>query len=176
MKHITGRYVFFPLLITVLIAAGSCAFGPPLTTQRAGFSEVTGKYTLILYGCNFFDDLETIAILGKEGGKFVIEPYAPSFNYRIKKGLHAKEALEEAESFVRCHSSYKTSQLSGIIDNEGHTLGYELRPLYFPFTFGTDDVLDTFYWIRGDKVNVNIRLKPSIERLLNGGGASRDRD
>ncbi len=176
MKRMTGRYVFLPLSIIVLIAAGSCAFGPPLTTQRAGVSEVRGRYTLVLYGCNFFGDLETVAILGKEGGKFAVEPYAPSFNYRIKKGLPAREALEEAERFISCHPSYKTSQLSRISDNEGHALGYELRPLYFPFTFGTDDVLDTFYWIWGDKVNVSIRLKPSIERILNGGGPSRDRD
>jgi len=175
MKHVMNHHLLFSLLIITLIAVGSCAFGPPLATQRASFSEVTGRYTLISYGCNFFDDLETVAILGKEGGRFVFEPYAPSFNYRTKKGLPAKEALEEAARFINCHSSYKGSQLRSIVDNDGHILGYELRPLYFPFTFGIEDVLDTFYWIRDDRINVSIKLKPSIERLLSG-GVSRDRN
>ena len=176
MKRVTSHYVFSPLLIITLIVVGSCAFGPRLNMQGAGFSEVTGTYTLIFYGCNYFDDLETIAILGKEGGRFVFEPYAPQFNYRTKKGLPAKEALEEAAQFINCHSSYKGSQLRSIVDNDGHILGYELRPLYFPFTFGIEDVLDTFYWIRDDRINVSIKLKPSIERLLSGGGVSRDRN
>lgn len=176
MKPVVPRYVIVSLLITALMTVGSCSFGPRLDLQEAGFSEVTGTYTLIFYGCNYFDDPETIAILGKEGGQFVFEPYAPQFNYRTKKGLPAKEALEEAARFIHCHSSYKGSQLRSIVENDGHILGYELRPLYFPFTFGMDDVLDTFYWIRDDKVNVSIKLKPSIERLLNGGGVSRDRN
>jgi hypothetical protein len=176
MKHVVPHYAVVSLLITALMTAGSCSFGPRLNVQGAGFSEVTGTYTLIFYGCNYFDDLETVAILGKEGGKFVFEPYAPQFNYRTKKGLPAKEALEDAARFIHCHSSYKDSRLSSIVDNDGNILGYELRPIYFPFTFGTDDVLDTFYWIRDDKINVSIKLKPSIERLLSGGGVSRDRN
>jgi hypothetical protein len=166
--------VFFAIIL--LLAVGSCASGPGIHTQKAGIDEVTGRYTLILYGCNYFDDLATVAILAKEGGKYTFAPYAPEFNYRIIKGLPAKEALGRAEKFVNCNSSYKNSILTGIVDPEGHTLGYELRPLYFTFVYGTDDVLNTFYWIRDGKINVSIRLKPSLERHLENGGKERDRD
>jgi hypothetical protein len=60
--------------ILFLMAAGSCASGGGLHSQAADRSEVTGRYTLILYGCNYFDDLETVAILCKEDGRFVCEP------------------------------------------------------------------------------------------------------
>jgi hypothetical protein len=178
-NRLMRRFLRYPLVffaITFLMAAGSCALGPRLHTQKADLDEVTGRYTLILYGCNYFDDLETVAILGKEGGRFVFEPYAPEFNYRIIKDLPAKEALEKAEQFVDCNSSFKSSLLAGILDPGGRILGYELRPLYFTFTYGTDDVLNTFYWIRDGKINVSIRLTPSLQRHLDNGGRERDGD
>ena len=93
-------------------------------------------------------------------GGLDFEPYAPEFNYRVIKDLPAKEALQKAEQFVDCNSSYKSSRLTGIVDQAGHILGYEVRPLYF----------------RDGRVRVSIRLNSSVERHLNDGGGDRDRN
>ena len=164
------------LVVVAFIALllSSCAPGNRLTMMQTGESAVTGSYTLILYGCTHYDDFETVAILAKEGA-YPFEPYAPDFKYRVVKGLAGKEALEEAQKFVHCHSAFRTSQLSRLVDEKGETLGFEVRPLYMPFVYGVDDVLDDYYRIKDGKVIVTIRLKPSIERMLSDGG-SHDKD
>jgi hypothetical protein len=173
---------FVWILITVMIftfclvtfnftAPVSFAFEKPLKTEKAKVDDVTGSFTLILYGGRFSDDIETIAILDREGDQYTFEPYAPEFDYRIKKGVQAKDAIREAEKFVSFHNSFWRSQLSKIIDNKGNPIGYELRPLYLPFSYGISDVMDVYYWRKeGNKVKVTIRLTPLIERLRVTGG------
>jgi hypothetical protein len=136
---------------------------------------LTGRFNVILYGCAYNDDLETIAILWREDGPYVFEPFAPDYNYRIVRGIPAKEALEQAEEFVYCHNAFRRSQLSRLVGAKGETLGFEVRPLYLPFVFGTDDALDTDYRIKEGKVVVKIRLLPSLERMRSDGGKL-DRD
>jgi hypothetical protein len=168
--------IFAFMVISVLTTSDSFACEKPLRTEEAKASEITGTYTLILYGGNYSDDLETIAILDREGDQYNFEPYAPDFDYRIKKGVPAKEALKEAEKFVSFHNSFWRSQISRIIDNKGNIIGYEVRPLYQPFTFGISDILDVYYWLKeGGGVKVLIRLKQSVERsrLPFGGKAGR---
>jgi len=152
-------------------APASFAFERRLTTEKAKIDDVSGTFTLILYGGRFADDLETIAILDFEGDQYTFEPYAPEFDYRIKKGVQAKKAIEEVEKFVSFHNAFWRSQLSRIIDNKGNTIGYELRPLYLPVTYGISDLLEVHYWLEEDnKVKVTIRLIPSVERLRFIGG------
>jgi hypothetical protein len=168
--------IFAFMVISVLTTGDSFACEKPLKTEEAKASDITGTYTLILYGGNYSDDLETIAILDREGDQYNFEPYTPDFDYRIKKGVPAEEALKEAEKFVSFHNSFWRSQISRIIDNKGNTIGYEVRPLYQPFTFGVSDVLDVYYWLReGGRVKVLIRLTQSVERerLPFGGKAGR---
>jgi hypothetical protein len=53
-----------------------------------------------------------------------------------------------------------------IIDPEGNIIGFELKPLYVPFIYGTSDVLDVYYWPKKEgKIKVTIKLKPSLETL-----------
>jgi len=163
-KHAT----IFPLLC--LLLCFSCAPGIRLNTQEVTDSQVTGAYELILYGCNFNNDLETIAFLQKEGARYKFEPYAPDFSYKTKKGVPAKEALQEARDFVNCSTSFSRSQLSSIVGPDGDILGYEVRPLYHPFTYGVDDVLNTYYRLKGDRVVITVRLIPSVETMLQDGG------
>ncbi len=162
-------------LLSVLFCF-SCAPGIRLNTQGAQDSEVTGTYRVIFYGCNFFNDLETIAFLDGEADQYTFEPYAPDFNYRIKKGVAAQEALGEANKFVNCNTSFSRAQLSKIVAPNGDTMGYEVRPLYYPFTYGVDDVLYTDYRIKGDKVVITIRLVPSVQKMLqNGNGVENEK-
>jgi hypothetical protein len=145
-----------------------------LRTEGAKDADIRGSFALILYGSRHLNDIETIAILDMEGDRYGFEPYAPEFDYKIKRGIPAKEALEEAERFVSWHSSFYRTQLSRILDGKGNVIGYEIRPLYQPLAFGASDVLDVDYRIKDNKVIVRIRLKPQIERMLFDGDKSKE--
>jgi hypothetical protein len=158
----------------LLIASDSFAFETSLKTEAANPSEVKGIFTLILYGGNYYDDLETMAILDREGDQYTLDLYKPDFDYRVIKDLPAKEALAKAEKFIRFNPSFWHSQLSKILDNKGDVIAYELRPLYYPITYGSSDVLDVHYWTKeGGRVKITVRLITSVERLrFPGGGIS----
>ena len=89
-----------------LIASDSFAFEASLKTAAANPSEVKGTFTLILYGGNYYDDLETMAILDREGDGYTLDLYVSDFDYRVIKGVPAKEALAKAEKFIRFHPSF----------------------------------------------------------------------
>ncbi len=175
MKKCT-RTVRLICLIALVILSASCTSAIRLSTQGAEDSEVKGTYRVIFYGCNFNNDLETIAFLEKEGEKYPFEPYAPDFKFRIKKSLEDKEALTEAKEFVNCNTSFLRSRTYKIIGPAGEVLGYEVRPFYEPLTYGAEDVLITDYELEDNKVIIKIRLNPSVEMMLQGGGGKeRDR-
>ena len=164
------------LVIAVLIfvtASSAFALKRPLRTEPATPSGVSGVFTLILYGANYSDDLETVAILDLEGDGYTFEPFAPQFNYKVRKGIQAQEALKEAEQFVGFHNAFWKYQLSTILNPEGVTIGYEVRPLYQPFVYGFSDILDIYYWLKGDgKVKVVIKLDNVIDNTRIPGGDS----
>lgn len=127
---------------------------------------IQGTFTLILHGANHSTDLETIAILDREGDGYEFEPFAPEFAYRIKKNLSANEALSEAEKFVGWHHSFRNAIISRLVDAKGSLLGYEVRPLYYPLDFGEIDVLDIDYFKSGIKIIVRIELKESVKKII----------
>jgi len=159
----------------VVLFCVSCAPGIRPDTRGVQASELTGTYSVIFYGCNFLNDLETIAFLDKEGDQYNFEPFAPDFKFKVKKGVAAEEALAQANEFVNCSTSFLKPQVSTITAPNGDVVGYEARPLYDPLRYGVEDVLNTNYSFKGDKVVLTIRLVPSVEMMLQDGG-SRDRD
>jgi len=157
--------------IFLLFLLSGCAFsliGSGLETKPVKKSDIEGTFTVILYGANHMNDLKTIAILDREGDEYEFEPYAPEFEYRVKKNLTSKDAITEAEKFVSWHHSFNRIWLSKIIDPKGRTIGYEVRPLYYPWDFGFSDVLDIDYFIDGKKVFIRINLIDAVERQLSG--------
>jgi hypothetical protein len=172
----SSLFVLLGILVSFFFTSYSSAFPKPLKTALASPSEVKGAFTLILYGGNYLDDIETIAILDSEGDEYTLEPYAPAFDFKVQKGVPAEEALETARKFVSFHPAFWRSQLSKILDERGNTIGYEVRPLYMPTALGMmGDVLDVYYWPKkGGRVKVVIKLVPSLERYKfgNGGGIS----
>ena len=163
------------LVISLNLSACMSIAGNHLKTETAKPSEVTGTYTLLLYGCRYPDDLENVAILDKEGGPYPVEIYAPASRYRIKSGLTADEALREAGQFVKCSVHYQESRMSGISDPAGAIIGYEVRPLYSPIRFGMYDVLNIQYVMREGKIVVYIKLDPTVDMELRDEGG-RDRN
>jgi hypothetical protein len=158
-------------ILSGLMSENSFAFGKPLKTEVARADEVSGVFTLVLYGGTFVDDLETIAFLDLEGDHYTLEPYAPEFDFTTKRAVPAKEALKMAEEFVSQNSDFQFSMVFKILDPGGVVIGYEVRPFYRPFRYGTSDVLDVEYWLKDNIVKVKIALKPWIERMIFGGGA-----
>lgn len=169
MKNVKSLY-FLLLMFAVVFGSVSCTPGIRLNTQGAQGPEVPGNYTVIYYGCNFFNDLETIAFLDREDGKYPFEPFAPDFEYRVKRGLSAKEAMETAMKFVNCNASFNRARVSGILGPDGETIGYEVRPLYAPFTYGAGDVLYVYYSLKDGKVVINVRL---LDTMLQDSGIIR---
>lgn len=162
-------YVLFASGLLAILALTSCATGTRLDTRSAQDAEITGTYNVIFYGCNYFNDPETIVFLDKTGDPYIFEPFAPDFVYRIKKGLQATDAVAEASNFPNCTSSFKNAQIRGIVAPSGDILGYELRPLYHSFVFGRDDVLNVYYRLRDEKVIITITLDPAVEKMLREG-------
>jgi len=123
MKNIITIVTLFLLPLSLFMANDSFAVAEHLKTEEAKAEDVEGTFTVILYGARDYNDLETIAILDYEADQYTLEPYAPKFDYKIKKGLSAREALAEAYKFTSYHPSFWHSQLSRIIDQKGATLG-----------------------------------------------------
>jgi hypothetical protein len=172
MKIIINCTLVFAFLLFIFVSS-SFAFNKPLKTEAAIPADVSGTFTLILYGANYLDDIETIAILDYEGDGYYFEPFAPEFNFKVKKGVHDQEALKEAGQFVSFHNSFWKYQLSKILNKEGVTIGYEVKPLYMPFVYGFSDILDVYYWLKDDgKIKVIIRLDSLVENTRISGGDS----
>lgn len=142
MKNISDRRLLVFLISAVFLSSNSCAVGDHLKTRSVGDIDIKGTFTLILYGCTHSDDLETFAILDKEGDRYILDPYSPNFNYKVKQGIPAKEALIAAEQFINCHSSFQGPQLSRIVNTRGSTIGYEVKPQYLSLSLTVDDVLE----------------------------------
>jgi hypothetical protein len=174
------RIVFFFAILFLGLNLSSCVMtaGSHLKTEAAKPSEVTGTYTLLLYGCRYPDDLENVAILVREGGPYIFEIYSLATRYKIKSGLTADEALREAGQFVTCSVQYKDSRMSRISDPRGAVIGYEVRPLYSPIRFGMYDVLNIQYVLRDGqgKIVIYIKLDPTVEMQLRDEGGRDDKD
>jgi hypothetical protein len=161
------------LIIALTMANYSCA-GRYLRTESATPTEITGSYTLILYGGNYANDIKTVVILAKEGTPYTFDVFAPAFDYRVIKNVPAPEALEKAEKFVSFHPDFWKIQISEIVDPKGSAIGYEVKPLYYPTVFGYPNIIRTYYRMIGDKVTVYIRPHfryPALDIPFEGGGS-----
>ncbi len=168
MITLTGYLFLIPLFALTLQA---CVAGKQLPTSSANPAELKGTYTLLLYGCHYPEDIKNLAVLVDEGSRYPVEIYDIPTSYQVKKGVPGPQALKEADSFVRCSTRRVIqTQLRRITDGAGGTLGYEMRPLYFPLEFGQLDVLLVSYSLQNGIVRTYIRLDPDVERALEASG------
>jgi hypothetical protein len=161
------------LLLILALLSYSCS-ERYLRTESATPGAITGTYTLILYGGNYANSVKNIAILAKEGTPYTFDIYEPSFDYRIIKGVPAREALTMAEKFVRSNPNFWKIQISEILDRQGMAIGYEMMPLYYPAVFGDPNIIRTYYKMTGNKVIVYIRPQfhyPALDIPFESGGS-----
>jgi hypothetical protein len=162
------RYVLSTILLIALIAIQGCAFGKQLQTQTADPKTIAGIYDLYLYGCRYPEDYEHAAFLISPEAKYPVSLFVLDTSYKVKKGLEAEKALEQAEIFVRCgNHTVAETRVHRIPDDSGGTIGYEILPRY-PVTepSGIDPLLVS-YSLKDGKIIVYIRLSPEVERGLN---------
>ncbi len=173
MKRIDIRYSGMMLLMLGVVLT-ACVPGKQLLARAADPAEVKGAYTLLLYGCHYPGDIKNDAILVAEGSRYPLEIYDLDTSYKVKKGVPARQALSEADSFVRCstHRIWQT-QLLRIPDDSGGTIGYEIRPLYLPLEFGVPDVLMVSYALKDGTVRAYIKLDPNVEKELEDTGSKK---
>jgi hypothetical protein len=151
-------------LVILAAVIPACVPGKQLLAKGALPEEVTGSYTLMLYGCHYPSQADNVAFLVKEDGKYPFEIFDIDRSYKVKKGVPAQEALAEANSFVRCttHIIWMT-ELRRIPDDVGGTVGFEVRALYSPMEFGINDVMRISYSLKNGKVTAYIRKNPQLE-------------
>jgi len=159
------RQLSYVLVMIICFSQYGCGSVAYLRTESVKAPETTGVYNLILYGGNYSNDIKTLAILVKEGEPYSFEIFAPDFEYRTVKGVPAEEAFKRAEKFVSFHRDFWKVQMRTIIDNNGKTIGYEVRPLYYPVTSTGSNPINVYYRRTDDKVVVYIRLDPLLEYM-----------
>lgn len=162
--------MFASLLAAFVFGANAYGAGKSLETKLADPSQIKGKFTVILYGTAQYEGLETTAFLDIEGDDYTFEPYASEFQYKTEKGLQAEEAIKKAEKFVSAHRNFFRLQWARILDKNGRTVGYELRPLYHPLSYGMSDVTIVTYYQKNSKIEIRIRLESSVEDQLRNDG------
>jgi hypothetical protein len=153
-----GKF-FFIIGMMYMLAASSCLNAQYLTTERAYEPDIKGKFTIIFYGYNYADDLETAVFFDIEGDGFTFEPYARDYDFQIAKGIDASLGLKEAKWFVSRHTSFISSRMRKILDPNGTVIGYEMRPIYHITTYGRSDMIDIYYRIADAKIIITVDIK-----------------
>lgn len=159
----TKTKILTTLLLTVLLIT-SCATGLRLNTEYINTPhEFPGKFSLILYGARYIEDVETVAILDTDGDGYEMIPYAPEYDFTIIKGLSGDEAFTLAKEFIGFHRDYLSFVTRKIFDDKGSVIGYELMPLYT----SRGNPLRLSYYFEGEgRVKVYINTLPEFRRMF----------
>jgi len=152
------------LLFFAVVATGCSSLKQEIRLENGSEKEIAGTFSLVLYGGTYGNDVQALAILYKDDSPYTIVPYAPEFDYKIIKHIPAKDALAAAYSFTSQNPDFARAQIARIVDSSGMVIGYEIRPLYRPFRYGSLDVLYTNYWRKGDKIFVDMWTLRKEER------------
>lgn len=135
---------------------------------------INGKFNLIIYSNSYINDPETFIILDKTDDNIDFSLYAPSFKFKVIPNLKETEALKIAHE-IMYNPSFIISFKYTEIKSSGITAGFEIKPVYFPWIFGTLEPVETVYKKENNSIKVFIRLNPRVERQINDSGSS-DKD
>jgi hypothetical protein len=178
MKTAKRNLLVVCFILAACLLSGSCAYNRAyIQTKDASNNDITGSYTLYLYGANYYNDIATVAILVPTGSNYSFEIFAPEWAYRSVKGVPGKDAVAMAESFISWHPAFLRDQTAKIIAPEGNVIGYEIRPLYMSTDFGKEDVMRVDYMMKENNlVEVHVSLDPDIEKRFVTGDGRQDSD
>jgi hypothetical protein len=149
----------------------SCALTQSSGVYTSGvidIQEITGEFNVVLYGNRYGNDLETVAVIDTADDEYTFEPYAPSYDYRIRKDVESDKAISEALSFVSQHTAFRTALIKRITLH-GETLGYEIKPLYLRHRYGQASIKRVYYTLKGKKVFMYVRVKNNVQKMFDRG-------
>jgi hypothetical protein len=158
------RLVFL-LSAATLFALVACARGTYLRSEpMSDPAEIDGRFTFILYATDLHGGLKRAAFLDVEGDGYTLAVKAPAFEYGVQEGVEAVDAMEKALHFFRSHRDFVRMRVARVLDQEGNTIAYELRPLYNFMVYGSSNVLIINHRLLDEgKVEVVIDVKPSVQ-------------
>ena len=136
-----------------------------LTLQYCDEQSIKGIYNLIIYSNSFINDPETFIILDVADDNTKIVPYAPSFQFKVHEKLDEKQALKIVHEILGDSANISSIKCTQIKDGES-IVGYELKPIYFPWIYGIMEPLDTVYKKENNTITVFIKLNPIVERQI----------
>ena len=157
MIYTLYRYIPPIILVLLLTVSFSFAMGQYMKTETVAAADISGSVTLFLYGSG---NLKRTSILDIEGDDYTFEISGSAHNYMVMKEVAAEQALQNATAFI----SSRRYRMIKIMSDEGQVIGYELRPLYSVFRYGSSDILDVDYRIRGKTVVVTVEIKSNIKK------------
>lgn len=137
-------------------------------TFEVSEDSIKGVFDVVVFSNAFINDPETLILLDRVDDGSTIRPYAPDFKFTVYQNLSESEALKIVRQLLNSQSSISGYRIIEIRHFE-KSLGFEIRPLYWPWIFGVSETLETLYRKRGNTVEVFIRLKSQVERQLNSG-------
>jgi hypothetical protein len=149
------RYIAPIMLILLLTVSFSFAMGNYLKTEMAGTDDISGEFTLFLYRGV---DLIEAAVFDIEGDEYTFEMTGSRHNYAVEKSVPAELAVKKANGFIRS----QRSRFRKILADNGHTIGYEVSPVYGIFRYGSSEILDVDYRIEDKKVSVTVDIKNAV--------------
>ena len=163
MRFIKTLVIVFILLIPIISYS-------ELSLVESNESKIKGNFNLIIYSNSFINDPETFIVLDKSDDSINIQPYAPSFKFKILSDINDTQALKIIKEILQ-NPSVSSIQYKEIIES-GKIVGYEIKPLYFPWVFGILEPVDTVYKKQENSIIIFIRLNPRVEKQLYNGGNS----
>ncbi len=171
MNQLRKRAFIAACMVLAFSFIGACAGRHPLRTAPVAETDrIRGMFRVILYGTASYDWLESVALLDREGDGYLLEPYAPDFNYRVLQNVDDENAIDEAIHFISAHQDYYAFATKKILAEDGKTIGYEIKPTYYPFVYGFREVLDVDYFLlENGTVKVTIEVIPPVRELFLGG-------
>jgi len=162
--------IFIKTLVIVFILLIPIISYSELSLVESNESKIKGNFNLIIYSNSFINDPETFIVLDKSDDSINIQPYAPSFKFKILSDINDTQALKIIKEILQ-NPSVSSIQYKEIIES-GKIVGYEIKPLYFPWVFGILEPVDTVYKKQENSIIIFIRLNPRVEKQLYNGGNS----
>lgn len=161
----SSKRVLAAILVLLAISALSCISGTRLRSVAARPGDAQGTYTVLLHGCRYGNDLETMALLVDRTSPYRFRIVDLPSSTKTLPSLTADQAAKEAEAFIRC-SIYNRGKIlfRRILDPLGETIAFEVKPLYSRIEMGAEEVVLSDYFLHGDEVRVYLRLDPAVER------------
>lgn len=155
------KLIIFSLIIFLLLPFNLQA----LNLQDCNEQSIKGIYDVIVYSNSFINDPETFIILDVADDNTKILPYAPSFQFKVHEKLDEKQALKIVHEILRDSANVSSIKCTQIKDG-ANIVGYELKPIYFPWIYGIMEPLDTSYKKDNNTITVFIKLNPIVERQI----------